>query len=130
MFLFSVPDVFLDIGSDRLWCLSNDDQRFENGRAFSLRRLLSRSRPFPQCFPIRRPRPSASSIRVRLKLLTFSSMSLTFTNIFRKLPDEYLSSKLFMIGVILAFIVALMIHGHQTEATYRLDFLWKLQATG
>jgi adenylate cyclase 5 len=25
--------------------------------------------------------------------------------------------------------VALAIHGHQTEATYRLDFLWKLQAT-
>jgi hypothetical protein len=26
--------------------------------------------------------------------------------------------------------VALIIHSQQTEATYRLDFLWKLQATG
>ena len=26
-------------------------------------------------------------------------------------------------------MVALIIHGHQTELTYRLDFLWKLQAT-
>ena len=34
-----------------------------------------------------------------------------------------------MVAVIGVFIVALMIHGHQTEATYRLDFLWKLQAT-
>jgi hypothetical protein len=31
--------------------------------------------------------------------------------------------------VVLAFTVALAIHGHQTESTYRLDFLWKLQAT-
>jgi hypothetical protein len=33
------------------------------------------------------------------------------------------------VAVVLAFTVALAIHGHQTEATYRLDFLWKLQAT-
>lgn len=25
--------------------------------------------------------------------------------------------------------MALIFHGHQTEATYRLDFIWKLQAT-
>ena len=30
-------------------------------------------------------------------------------------------------GVLTVFVVALVIHGHQTEATYRLDFLWKLQ---
>jgi hypothetical protein len=35
-----------------------------------------------------------------------------------------------MIAIICSFIIALVIHGHQTEATYRLDFLWKLQATG
>lgn len=29
-----------------------------------------------------------------------------------------------------AFMVALIFHSHQTEATYRLDFIWKLQATG
>jgi adenylate cyclase 5 len=32
--------------------------------------------------------------------------------------------------VLLSFVVALVIHSQQTEATYRLDFLWKLQATG
>ncbi|CAD7004969.1 unnamed protein product [Ceratitis capitata] len=29
-----------------------------------------------------------------------------------------------------AFMLALIFHSHQTEATYRLDFIWKLQATG
>jgi len=27
-------------------------------------------------------------------------------------------------------MLALIFHSHQTEATYRLDFIWKLQATG
>lgn len=31
---------------------------------------------------------------------------------------------------VVIFVVALIFHGHQTEATYRLDFIWKLQATG
>lgn len=31
---------------------------------------------------------------------------------------------------LLGFLFALIIHGRQTEATNRLDFLWKLQATG
>lgn len=31
---------------------------------------------------------------------------------------------------ILVFVCALIFHSHQTEATYRLDFIWKLQATG
>ncbi|XP_014290684.1 adenylate cyclase type 6 isoform X2 [Halyomorpha halys] len=30
---------------------------------------------------------------------------------------------------LLGFLIALIIHGRQTEATNRLDFLWKLQAT-
>ncbi|KAJ6635698.1 Adenylate cyclase type 5, partial [Pseudolycoriella hygida] len=30
---------------------------------------------------------------------------------------------------VIIFVVALIFHGHQTEATYRLDFIWKLQAT-
>jgi len=41
----------------------------------------------------------------------------------------YLASKYFVIAIVLAFIIALMIHGYQTESTYRLDFLWKLQAS-
>lgn len=47
-----------------------------------------------------------------------------------KMPSDFIASKYFMIFILLAFIVALIIHGHQTESTYRLDFLWKLQATG
>lgn len=31
---------------------------------------------------------------------------------------------------ILIFVFGLIFHAHQTEATYRLDFIWKLQATG
>lgn len=30
----------------------------------------------------------------------------------------------------IGFLVAFILHGQQTEATYRLDFVWKLQATG
>lgn len=32
--------------------------------------------------------------------------------------------------VVVFFMAALVIHSRQTESTYRLDFLWKLQATG
>ena len=49
---------------------------------------------------------------------------------FRNSLYVYLASKYFVIAIVLAFIVALMIHGYQTESTYRLDFLWKLQASG
>lgn len=31
---------------------------------------------------------------------------------------------------VIVFVISLIFHGHQTEATYRLDFIWKLQATG
>lgn len=31
---------------------------------------------------------------------------------------------------VIVFVIALIFHSHQTEATYRLDFIWKLQATG
>lgn len=34
------------------------------------------------------------------------------------------------IVVVVGFVIALIIHSQQTEATYRLDFVWKLQATG
>lgn len=32
--------------------------------------------------------------------------------------------------VALGALVALILHSQQTESTYRLDFIWKLQATG
>ncbi|XP_022238280.1 adenylate cyclase type 5-like isoform X2 [Limulus polyphemus] len=38
-------------------------------------------------------------------------------------PSKYLA-----ILVVVLFLIALLIHGHQAEATERLDFLWKLQA--
>ena len=55
-----------------------------------------------------------------------------FFSEFSKFDDggEIVPSKYFVLAIALAFIIALMIHGHQTESTYRLDFLWKLQATG
>ncbi|KAJ8947428.1 hypothetical protein NQ318_009634 [Aromia moschata] len=31
--------------------------------------------------------------------------------------------------ILVGFVIALIVHGQQTEATYRLDFVWKLQAT-
>ncbi|CAH0556510.1 unnamed protein product [Brassicogethes aeneus] len=31
--------------------------------------------------------------------------------------------------ILVGFVIALILHGQQTEATYRLDFVWKLQAT-
>lgn len=45
-------------------------------------------------------------------------------------PHNYLETRWLVIAIVISFTIALIIHGHQTEATYRLDFLWKLQATG
>ena len=50
--------------------------------------------------------------------------------LFSKMSEHHVATKYLLIAIILVFIVALFIHGHQTEATTRLDFLWKLQATG
>jgi len=66
---------------------------------------------------------------VPLWVLRISILQSSFFVLCRKLPEEFLATKYFVIFIIIAFIVALMIHGHQTESTYRLDFLWKLQAT-
>ena len=46
------------------------------------------------------------------------------------MSQDHVATKYLLIFIIGVFIIALMIHGHQTEATNRLDFLWKLQATG
>ena len=50
--------------------------------------------------------------------------------IIRNCPHDYLETRWMVIAIVISFTIALIIHGHQTEATYRLDFLWKLQATG
>ena len=41
-----------------------------------------------------------------------------------------METRYMVIAIVISFTIALIIHGHQTESTYRLDFLWKLQATG
>ncbi|XP_017784775.1 PREDICTED: adenylate cyclase type 6 isoform X2 [Nicrophorus vespilloides] len=40
-----------------------------------------------------------------------------------------LSMQYISIVITVGFLIALVLHGQQTEATYRLDFVWKLQAT-
>ncbi|XP_047100932.1 adenylate cyclase type 5-like [Schistocerca piceifrons] len=47
----------------------------------------------------------------------------------RTRPDDELPSRYLLVVVLLGCLAALVIHAQQTEATYRLDFLWKLQAT-
>ncbi|KAK4879136.1 hypothetical protein RN001_007282, partial [Aquatica leii] len=45
------------------------------------------------------------------------------------LLDHTITSQYINVIVLTAFVIALIIHGQQIEATYRLDFVWKLQAT-
>jgi len=42
---------------------------------------------------------------------------------------NYMETRFMVIAIVVSFTITLIIHGHQTESTYRLDFLWKLQAT-
>ena len=44
--------------------------------------------------------------------------------------DEALQRYTIDLIFVVVFMIALIFHSHQTEATYRLDFIWKLQATG
>ena len=44
--------------------------------------------------------------------------------------DSSISSSLVTALALAAFVTAFILHGQQIEATSRLDFLWKLQATG
>lgn len=44
--------------------------------------------------------------------------------------DETITIQYLNIVLLTGFVIALILHGQQTEATYRLDFVWKLQATG
>ncbi|XP_065217614.1 adenylate cyclase type 5 isoform X2 [Planococcus citri] len=46
-----------------------------------------------------------------------------------KYGDSELSSYIVIFTILIGLMIALVIHSQQTEATYRLDFLWKLQAT-
>lgn len=44
--------------------------------------------------------------------------------------EDETSSYIIIFTLLMGLMIALVIHSQQTEATYRLDFLWKLQATG
>ncbi|XP_045470841.1 adenylate cyclase type 5 isoform X2 [Harmonia axyridis] len=45
------------------------------------------------------------------------------------LSESTLTQQYLNLVILVALVIALIIHGQQTEATYRLDFVWKLQAT-
>ncbi len=47
-----------------------------------------------------------------------------------RINEPELSSYVVIFAILIGLMIALVIHSQQTEATYRLDFLWKLQATG
>ena len=49
---------------------------------------------------------------------------------YREAQELNISLKILTALILAAFVAAFVIHGQQIEATSRLDFLWKLQATG
>lgn len=64
---------------------------------------------------------------VILSVVTVSYLAIHLTSPFTRQTDTW--SLYLTVVILLGFLVALVIHSQQTEATYRLDFLWKLQAT-
>ncbi|KAH1023903.1 hypothetical protein HUJ05_003481 [Dendroctonus ponderosae] len=49
--------------------------------------------------------------------------------VYKYSEDDTLTHHYINIVILVGFVIALILHGQQTEATYRLDFVWKLQAT-
>nr|CAH0106081.1 unnamed protein product [Daphnia galeata] len=87
--------------------------------------------------------PMTSLLRLAL-LITMSSVYLYFVfgshsgvfssqdillMLMREPPDAVISLGMLTTLILAAFVAAFVIHGQQIEATSRLDFLWKLQAT-
>lgn len=82
-------------------------------------------------------------LTIVLKIVLFISLALiylatSFSQIFEidtilfgkwSAPSNQLITTVEDAIFVIMFVVALIFHSHQTEATYRLDFLWKLQAT-
>ncbi|XP_055695668.1 adenylate cyclase type 6 isoform X2 [Lutzomyia longipalpis] len=63
-------------------------------------------------------------------IVTTFSQSIELEEIFgQENGSKSLSSSIEDSLFVIIFVVALIFHSHQVEATYRLDFLWKLQAT-
>ncbi|EFX90212.1 adenylyl cyclase, partial [Daphnia pulex] len=66
--------------------------------------------------------------------LVFGSHAAVFESqdillLMREPPDSTISLGMLTALILAAFVAAFVIHGQQIEATSRLDFLWKLQAT-
>lgn len=69
-------------------------------------------------------------IKIMLKIILLIVVGTIFLTINFLFDIDIVNSNKFDDGVfIIVFIIALIFHSHQTEATYRLDFIWKLQAT-
>ena len=64
------------------------------------------------------------------KLLILSSVCSLYLLLLAWQRGENLWLRYLTVVLLIGFVLALVIHSRQTEATYRLDFLWKLQATG
>ncbi|GAB0092923.1 Adenylate cyclase [Sergentomyia squamirostris] len=63
-------------------------------------------------------------------IVTSFSQSIQLEEIFGRWSEhKSLSTSIEDSLFVVIFVVALIFHSHQVEATYRLDFLWKLQAT-
>lgn len=65
-----------------------------------------------------------------VRLFIAYKISSTITNIDFCYSELTLTQQYTNIIILVGFVIALIVHGQQTEATYRLDFVWKLQATG
>lgn len=69
-------------------------------------------------------------LKIMLKIILLIAVGTIFLTINFLFEFDIVNSNKFDDAVfIVVFIIALIFHSHQTEATYRLDFIWKLQAT-
>lgn len=71
-------------------------------------------------------------LTIALKLCLFASLAIIYlvTSITQAMEVESLTMPTMQDSIfVIIFVIALIFHSHQTEATYRLDFIWKLQAT-
>ncbi|CAH0556509.1 unnamed protein product [Brassicogethes aeneus] len=66
----------------------------------------------------------------------FLAVYITYTNqinlyklCFHNTRESAITLQYINVIILVGFVIALILHGQQTEATYRLDFVWKLQAT-
>lgn len=61
---------------------------------------------------------------------TYSWVKSQIGAVIKSTVEDTITLQYLSIVLTVGFAVALILHGRQTEATFRLDFVWKLQATG